>query len=128
MPVQCSRVSSPEMMLGYKLAAAGATAAAVGGVVTVRKALANRKDPAVESFRASLGSMEQLSALSEMKLETGEKVGRVAGVWKEYIKSDGRKWYYNTETSIMQWKVPDEYKVLDEVAAAAAAANEARGT
>ena len=97
-------------------------------VVTVRKALANRKDPAVESFRASLGSMEQLSALSEMKLETGEKVGRVAGVWKEYIKSDGRKWYYNTETSIMQWKVPDEYKVLDEVAAAAAAANEARGT
>ena len=43
------------------------------------------------------------------------------------IKSNGRKWYYNTETKIQTWNVPDETKKLDEVSAAAVAANEARG-
>ena len=36
--------------------------------------------------------------------------------------------YYNTETKIQTWMVPDEIKKLDEVKAAAAAANEKRGT
>jgi hypothetical protein len=54
--------------------------------------------------------------------------GRKAGDWKEYIKSDGRKWYYNVETKKMQWKVPEEFVKLDEISAAAAAKNEARGT
>ena len=52
----------------------------------------------------------------------------MAGVWKEYIKNDGRKWYYNTETKKQTWIVPDEIKKLDEVSAAAKAKNEARGT
>ena len=50
------------------------------------------------SFRSSLGGMESLSGLSDLKLEMEEQVGRVAGVWKEMVKPDGRKWYYNTET------------------------------
>ena len=54
--------------------------------------------------------------------------GRTAGDWKEYLKSDGRKWYYNVETKKMQWKVPEEFEKLDAIAAAAAAKNEARGT
>ena len=55
--------------------------------------------------RASLSSMQSLSSLSSMKLELEEdgKAGRVAGPWKEYVKNDGRKWYYNTETSKMTW-------------------------
>ena len=54
--------------------------------------------------------------------------GRKAGDWKEYIKNDGRKWYYNVETKKMQWTVPEEFVKLNEIAAAAAAKNEARGT
>merc|ERR1711968_321432 len=103
------------------------SAAVVGTAVVVKKRLASRKDPAVESFRSALSSMDSLSSLNEMKLETEGKAGRVAGKWKEYIKNDGRKWYYNTESGKMQWAVPDEFKVLDEVAAAAAKANAARG-
>ena len=37
------------------------------------------------------------------------------GVWKEYVKADGRKWYYNTETRVMQWTVPEPFCKLDEV-------------
>lgn len=67
----------------------------------------------MSAFRSSLGSMDSLSGLSELKLEMEEKEGRKVGVWKEYIKADGRKWYYNTETKIQTWKVPDEIKKLD---------------
>ena len=49
-------------------------------------------------------------------------------MWKEYIKADGRIWYYNTETKIQTWIQPEEIKKLDEVKAAAEAANQARGT
>ena len=35
------------------------------------------------------------------------------GVWKEYVKADGRKWYYNTETRVMQWTVPEPFCKLD---------------
>ena len=80
------------------------------------------------AFRSSLGGMESLSGLSELKLEQDGREGRKAGVWKEYVKQDGRKWYYNTETKIQTWQVPDEFKKLDEVRAAAEAANQARGT
>ena len=71
--------------------------------------------------------MAGLEDLKELSLERENgKEGRVVGAWKEYIKSDGRKWYYNTETSVQTWMAPDEFKKLDEVAAAAAAANEER--
>ena len=72
--------------------------------------------------------MDSLSGLSDMQLETeGGAQGRVAGVWKEYLKNDGKKWYYNTDTGKMQWAVPPEFVKLDEVSAAAAAAAEKRG-
>ena len=82
----------------------------------------------MSAFRSSLGSMDSLSGLSELKLEMEEKEGRKVGVWKEYIKADGRIWYYNTETKIQTWIQPEEIKKLDEVKAAAEAANQARGT
>ena len=106
------RAATTEMVLGYKLAAGAArcaltqhtpafpadgdahltiaariyrmcSAAVVGTAVVVKKRLASRKDPAVESFRSSLSSMDSLSSLNEMKLETEGKAGRVAGQWKE---------------------------------------------
>lgn len=87
-----------------------------------------KEDANVAAFRSSLGSMDSMKELSELKLEEPEgKKGRIVGPWKEYIKSNGRKWYYNTETKIQTWNVPDEIKKLDEVSAAAVAANEARG-
>ena len=72
--------------------------------------------------------MDSLSGLAELKLEREEAEGRKAGVWKEYIKPDGKRWYYNTETKVQTWNVPDEIRKLDEVKAAAEAANQARGT
>ena len=80
------------------------------------------------AFRSSLAGMDSLSGLADLKLEREEREGRKAGPWKEYIKPDGKVWYYNTETKIQTWMVPDEIKKLDEVKAAAAAANEKRGT
>mmetsp|Transcript_23731 Transcript_23731/g.60688 ORF Transcript_23731/g.60688 Transcript_23731/m.60688 type:complete len:159 (-) Transcript_23731:212-688(-) len=128
---QCARVSTaPTCVISYKLAAAAGTAAVVGGGVAIKKVLDKRpkKDsPEVAATRAALSSMSSLSDLSEMKLEQDGTEGRVVGVWKEYIKSDGRKWYYNTETRKMTWMVPDEIKKLDEVSAAAAKKNEERG-
>ena len=53
--------------------------------------------------------------------------GSESGRLKEYIKSDGRKWYYNVETKKCR-KVPEEFEKLDAIAAAAAAKGEARGT
>ena len=44
------------------------------------------------AFRSSLGGMESLSGLSELKLEREEVEGRTAGPWKEMIKNDGRIW------------------------------------
>ncbi|EOD15032.1 hypothetical protein EMIHUDRAFT_256551 [Emiliania huxleyi CCMP1516] len=38
---------------------------------------------------------------------------RTEGVWKKYVKADGRKWYYNTETRVMQWTVPEPFCKLD---------------
>ena len=170
MSAQCTRSSSTEMMLGYKLAAGAATATVVGVGYVVKKKIDSRpkKDsPDVAALRASLGSMDSLSGLSEMKLEREEgKESRVAGVWKECacrpqrasnprrrslrhspparrlpadslvlprcacladVKNDGRKWYYNTDTKKMTWMQPEEFAKLDEIAAAAKAANEARG-
>lgn len=124
------RSASPTMQMGpltFKVAAAG-TAAVVSGVVAAKKLIPKKEDPAVSAFRSSLGSMETLSDLSSMKLEMEEKEGRTAGVWKEYVKSDGRKWYYNTENGTQQWTVPEEFVKLDEISAAAAAANAERGT
>ena len=124
------RTADPTMQLGplsYKLAGAGA-AAVVGGVVTATKLIRKKEDPSVTAFRSSLGSMESLSGLNELKLEREEREGRKAGVWKEYVKPDGKCWYYNTETKIQTWIVPDEIKKLDEVSAAARAKNEARGS
>ena len=129
------RASQPDMIVGY---VAGAAAATASVVVAVKK-FGNKKevdpaaayaikDPKLADFRSSLASMESLSGLSELKLEREEAEGRTAGVWKEYIKKDGKKWYFNTETKIQTWKVPDEIKKLDEISAAAAAKNEARGT
>ena len=46
----------------------------------------------VTAFRSSLGGMESLSGLSELKLEREEVEGRTAGPWKEMIKNDGRIW------------------------------------
>jgi len=121
-----SRVAQPEMVLSYKLAAMGATAV-VGGVVASKKFLPKKEDPSVAAFRSSLSSMDSLSDLAELKIEQEGREGRTAGVWKEYVKADGRIWYYNSETKIQTWMQPDEFKKLDEVSAAAAAANDARG-
>jgi len=118
--------AEPEMVLAYKLAAVGVTAV-VGGVMATKKLLPKKEDPNVAAFRSSLAGMDSLSGLAELKLERDGREGRTAGVWKEYVKQDGRKWYYNQETKIQTWNVPDEFKKLDEVAAAAAAANNARG-
>lgn len=108
----CSnRVQQPAMVLG-----------------SIKKLFQKKEDPAVTAARASLSSMQSLSSLSSMKLELEEdgKAGRVAGPWKEYVKNDGRKWYYNTETSKMTWTKPQEFITLDKVTEAAAAANAAR--
>ena len=35
--------------------------------------------------------------------------------WKEYINSDGRKYWYNKETKISTWTIPDEIKQLKDV-------------
>ena len=48
------------------------------------------------AFRSSLGGMESLSGLSELKLEREEVEGRTAGPWKEMIKNDGRIWCAST--------------------------------
>ena len=110
-PVCSSRVQQPAMVLG-----------------SIKKLFQKKEDPAVTAARASLSSMQSLSSLSSMKLELEEdgKAGRVAGPWKEYVKNDGRKWYYNTETSKMTWTKPQEFITLDKVTEAAAAANAAR--
>ena len=70
-------------------------------------------------FRSSLAGMEQLSDLADMKLEREEgKEGRTAGVWKEYVKSDGRKWYASTFvglrllTRVLTDRVPTAYMHL----------------
>jgi hypothetical protein len=111
-PACSSRVQQPVMFLG-----------------ALKKVFKKKEDPAVTAARASLSGMESLSGLSSMKLELEEgKAKRVAGPWKEYVKNDGRKWYYNTETSTQTWKKPEEFVTLDKVAEAAAAANAARGT
>ena len=68
-----------------------------------------------------------LADLSELSLDDGEKIGRTVGNWKEYIKSDGRVWYYNTETGEQVWRAPECFAKLDEVSAAAAEQNAARG-
>ena len=78
--------------------------------------------------RAALAGMSTLSDLSELKLEQEGKAARVAGEWKEYVKADGRVWYYNTNDGKQTWIKPDVFVKLDEVQAAAAAANSARGT
>lgn len=70
--------------------------------------------------------LSTLSDLSELSLDEGEKIGRTAGNWKEYIKNDGRIWYYNTETGEQLWRAPPEFVKLDEVSAAATAQNDAR--
>ena len=126
--VQMSRCAEPQANLVVGTAVTGVVA---GTGFLAKRWLKNRPESKeTADFRASLANMESLSGLSEMKLELedGLREGRKAGVWKEYIKNDGRKWYYNTETKIQQWIVPDEFKKLDEIQAAAAAKNEARGT
>uniref|UniRef100_A0A0D3JD67 WW domain-containing protein n=2 Tax=Emiliania huxleyi TaxID=2903 RepID=A0A0D3JD67_EMIH1 len=83
--------------------------------------------------------MSQLSGLAEMSLEKWGQGGaageppRLAyrradsalqtleGVWKKYVKADGRKWYYNTETRVMQWTVPEPFCKLDGAPARRAA-------
>ena len=48
--------------------------------------------PVLAVVGSSLGGMESLSGLSELKLEREEVEGRTAGPWKEMIKNDGRIW------------------------------------
>jgi len=124
----CRSAPAPQMgVVSTKLVVAGGVAVA-GGVVAAKRFLDARPDPKVADYRASLAGMESLKGLSELSLEREEgRAGRVAGEWKEYIKADGRKWYYNTESGKMQWAVPEEFAKLDEVAAAAAEKNAARG-
>jgi len=132
-PRAVARAATPEMSLLSPMGL-GAVAAGVGSSILAVKKFApgllpkKKEDANVAAFRSSLGSMDSMKELSELKLEEPEgKKGRIVGPWKEYIKSNGRKWYYNTETKIQTWNVPDEIKKLDEVSAAAVAANEARG-
>jgi len=113
-------------LLTAKLAVAG-TAGVVGAVVASRKFLPKKEDASVTAMRSSLASMDTLAGLSDLKLEREEVQGRIAGVWKEYVKPDGKKWYYNTETKVQTWNVPEEFVKLDAVKAAAEAANAARG-
>ena len=123
---QMARCAEPQANLVLGTAVTGVVA---GTGFLAKKWIDNRPESKeVTDFRGSLAGMESLAGLSDLKLEREEKEGRRAGVWKEYIKNDGKKWYYNTETKIQQWIVPDEFKKLDEIAAAAAAKNEARGT
>jgi len=120
-------VSAPACSLRY---ASRSTPPPTMGLGTRLKKIFKRKeDPSVTAFRSSLSSMDQLSDLSERSLEKREgRAGRTAGVWKEMIKADGRKWYYNTDNGTQQWTVPEEFLKLDEISAAAAAANAERGT
>ena len=125
---QCTavRAAAPEMWL----VPTAATVGVVGTVIATKKALKlipKKESADVTAFRSSLGGMESLSGLSELKLEREEVEGRTAGPWKEMIKNDGRIWYYNTETKSQTWIKPEEIQKLDDVKAAAEAANEARG-
>ena len=123
-----TRTTNTEMVIGYKVAAGAAVSGIAGVVVATRKVMAAQNAAEAEKGRAVLAGMSDLADLADLKLEREEKVGRVAGVWKEYIKADGRVWYYNTDTGKQTWIVPEEFAKLDEVKAAAAAANAGRGT
>jgi hypothetical protein len=109
--VQMTRTAQPDMVFGK-----------------LKKLLKRKEDPSVAAFRSNLAGMEQLADLKDLKLEREEgREARKAGVWKEYVKADGRKWYYNTDTKKQTWVQPEEFKKLDEISAAAAAKNEERG-
>lgn len=124
-----TRATNTEMVLGYKLAAGAAVGGLTAGVVVAtRKVKAAQSAAEAEKGRNILSGMSDLADLADLKLEREERVGRTAGVWKEYIKADGRVWYYNTDSGKQTWIQPEEFAKLDAVKEAAAAANAGRGT
>ena len=60
--------------------------------------------------RAALAGMSSLSDLKELSIEPAKEECVVIGDWKEYTKSNGKKWYYQISTGKMQWTVPDEFR------------------
>ena len=63
-----------------------------------------------EQGRAALAGMSSLQDLTGMSLDREEC--REIGDWKEYTKSNGKKWYYHKPTGTMQWAMPDEQGVV----------------
>ena len=90
-------------------------------VQTARSKLSSLNPPPRPSL--ALFAIRQLAATSAMGMGMDKRdidavyhhMPPQAGVWKEYVKADGRKWYYNTETRVMQWTVPEPFCKLDEV-------------
>ena len=88
---------------------------------TARSKLSSLNPPPRPSL--ALFAIRQLAATSAMGMGMDKRdidavyhhMPPQAGVWKEYVKADGRKWYYNTETRVMQWTVPEPFCKLDEV-------------
>ena len=60
--------------------------------------------------REALAGMSSLSDLKELSIEPAKEECVVIGDWKEYTKSNGKKWYYQISTGKMQWTVPDEFR------------------
>jgi len=119
------RSAEPDMGLGYKLAVLGTTGAVVFGTRFVAQKITKARETSeADKGRAALAGMSTLSSLAGQKLELeGGKAGRIAGQWKEYVKADGKKWYYDTVTCTMTWNKPEVFKKMDEVSEAATAAN-----
>ena len=74
----------------------------------VQKFNAKNDAKAAEQGRAALAGMSSLQDLTGMSLDREEC--REIGDWKEYTKSNGKKWYYHKPTGTMQWQMPDELK------------------
>ena len=74
----------------------------------MKKFNAKAEAKAAEQGRAALAGMSSLQDLSGMSLDREEC--REIGDWKEYTKSNGKKWYYHKPTGTMQWQMPDELK------------------
>ena len=76
--------------------------------IGVKKFNAKNDAKEAEQGRAALAGMSSLQDLTGMSLDREEC--REIGDWKEYTKSNGKKWYYHKPTGTMQWAMPDELK------------------
>ena len=67
---------------------------------------------------------EELKSEQE-KVAAAVMAGISQSKWKEYTSATGKKYYFNTETRVTQWSLPNEMKAAAATAEAAAAAKAA---